>query len=107
MSRNKTTFNSIKRIFLKRKYLGFVILIAVLYLGFIGDYNLYKLWKLEREKETLLQEIDINNAKSIELQAEIDRLQTDSSYIEKKAREDFNMGKKGETVFMLKETEKQ
>ncbi|NIR47012.1 septum formation initiator family protein [candidate division KSB1 bacterium] len=94
-----------KKKLLRRLFLG-VSLVIVFYLSFGGDYSLYKLWKLERKKENLQARIKENQQKQKQLSREIKLLRNDSTYIEKVARERFNMGRKGEKIYLLKEKDK-
>lgn len=75
-------------------------LLMVFYFGFVGDFNLYQLWKLNRRRDELSAEIDKNKQIQRQLSREIELLQSDSTYIEKVAREKFRMGRKGERIYL-------
>ena len=81
-----------------------LLLIFVLFIG--GPRGSLKLYKSHEEKQDLLREIDALKAKKARLDSERIRLLNDPAYIEKIARETYNMKKKGETVYKIKsETE--
>lgn len=76
-------------------------LLIVLYLTFFGEYNLMRLWTLKKEAVLLQDEIVKNEASRKEMLLEIEKLKTDEDYVERIAREQFRMGKKGEKVYLF------
>ncbi len=78
--------------------LGFLF-ICYIYLG--GDYGLLKIWSQRGEIESLNREIDRLQAEQLDLKKECVRLQTDSLYIEKKAREELGLVREGERVYQF------
>ncbi len=82
-------------------------ILAFIFIVFIGgSRGSLKLYKSHDEKQQLLHEIDELNAKKARLDSERTRLINDPAYIEKIARETYNMKKKGEKVYKIKsETE--
>lgn len=78
--------------------LGF-LLICYVYLG--GDYGLLKIWSQRQQIEELRQQIHRLHAEQQDLKQECLQLETDSLYIEKKAREELGMVKKGERVYQF------
>lgn len=78
--------------------LGFLLLCYV-YLG--GDYGLLRIWSQRRQIEELRRETHRLRAEQLDLNQECMRLETDSLYIEKKAREELGMVRKEERVYQF------
>ena len=82
-------------------------LLAVVFLGLIlftfNDLGLLKWYSLNRDKARLQAEIDQLLKREAELTAEIDKLKNDDTYLEKIAREHFQMVKPGEKVFRVRD----
>jgi len=92
---------------MKRKKLrtGIVAIAVLLLLGYAligGEQNLLSYWKVSRKEVALRQKLAVGETQRRNLTQEIDRLKNDPGYIEKIAREQFNMGKKGEKIFLIK-----
>ncbi|MCG8605166.1 septum formation initiator family protein [bacterium] len=83
------------------KLLLALFLTIITYFCFGGNANLYRLWRLTRMKQALQTEIDILHRGNDELRERIEKLQSDLTYIEKIARENYNMGYKGETIYRI------
>ncbi|MBL7067189.1 MAG: septum formation initiator family protein [Candidatus Marinimicrobia bacterium] len=82
--------------------LGVLSLITVFIIFFvIGDYGLYQIYLLNRQKSQIQSHIEQLKAERDSLVAEIPRLENDLDYIEKLARERYRMAKKGEKVFRV------
>jgi len=79
------------------------LLLIILYFFVWGDYNLLTLWQLHSRKQELQKQIAQQETRKKQLATEIEKLQSDSSYIEKVAREQFKMGREGEKVYIIKE----
>ena len=88
----------------KRRYgrllllLGF-LLVCYIYLG--GDYGLLKIWSQNRQIEQLKGETNRLRAEQLDLKMQCLKLEADSSYIEKKAREELGMVRPGERVYQF------
>lgn len=67
----------------------------------IGDYGLYQIYLLNRQKHHIQDHIKNLKTEQDSLLAEKDRLESDMDYIEKLARERYRMAKKGEKVFRV------
>lgn len=67
----------------------------------IGDYGLYQVYLLNKQKKEITAHIDELNSVKDSLLAERVRLETDLEYIEKIAREKYRMAKRGEKVFRV------
>ncbi len=82
--------------------LGFLLLITLFTTFFvIGDYGLYQIYKLHREKQDIKNHITELSVEQDSLRAEKMRLQEDLAYIEKLARERYRMAKRNEKVFRV------
>jgi len=71
------------------------------YFFIAGDFGLYQMWHQGREKKALQREIEALRRENAELEARILRLKNDLDYIEKLAREEYGMVKKGETLYRI------
>ena len=71
------------------------------YLMFGGEYNVYELIMLKHKADSLSQAIRQLEDVTSQLRGEINRLKTDRGYLERIARERYNMGKPGETIFVV------
>lgn len=74
------------------------LLLAVL-IG--GDYNIASIWGLYRQKQELAREVDSLRVENQLLTDQIKRLENDPRAIEKVAREEFGMARKGESVYRV------
>ena len=86
----------------KYKKLLFFIVISFLFFFFIfNDLGLLKWYQLERKKSQL--KLKINKLIDIEknLISDIDNIKNNDEYLEKMAREKFQMVKPGEKVFKI------
>lgn len=82
--------------------LGVLSLITVFIIFFvIGDYGLYQIYLLNRQKSQIQSHIEQLKTERDSLVAEIPRLENDLDFIEKLARERYRMAKKGEKVFRV------
>lgn len=81
-----------------------VLLIAFLAMSRAGR-DLFTIWQISRMKAAEQKILDNDKARIGELEREIERLTTDSTYIEEIAREKYGMIRKGEEVFHLPRTD--
>ena len=84
----------------KKRGLGLLVFLLLLYILGGGEYNLYNLLQAkqtERQLRTRLLESEEERRMLLE---ETRKLQDDPSYIEKVAREQYNMGRPGETIYI-------
>lgn len=84
--------------------LGILIAVfAAIFIIFIsGPRGSLKLYQSHEEKQELLKEIEALKIKKARLDSERIKLLNDPDYIEKIARETYNMKKKGEKVYKIK-----
>ena len=85
-----------------KKILAALFCLILLYFFFGGDYNIYNLWKYRQKEKDLRSEIQTIYKEKEQLTTEIEMLKSDSSYIEKIAREEFKMGKPNEKIYIVK-----
>ncbi len=71
------------------------------YVLFFGDRNIFKLIKKEKIRNSLQQEVTQLQLEKKILQDTIDYLKSDRFFIEKKAREDLGLMKKGEEIYVI------
>ena len=82
--------------------LGILFGISIFMIFFvIGDYGLYQIYLLHKQKQELQQNISGLQAEQDSLIKERIRLESDLDYIEKLARERYRMARKGEKVFRV------
>lgn len=79
---------------------GIIGIIVVTMLIF-GDMGLIKYFQLKKQSEQLRTEINSLINESKYLTDQIGKLENDMDYIERIAREEFRMAKKGEKVFRI------
>jgi cell division protein FtsB len=75
--------------------------LMLLIIFFFGDHGIYQLYLLRSERSEIQATITAFREKKQTLEAEKNKLTTDSKYIEQLARERFRMAKKGEKVFKV------
>lgn len=76
-------------------------LIILIYVLSSGPRGTWKLYRSGQEKEQLQEEIRQLEARKAALDSERTLLENDPAYIEKVAREKYNMKKKGEKVYRV------
>ncbi|PIS29216.1 MAG: hypothetical protein COT43_04265 [Candidatus Marinimicrobia bacterium CG08_land_8_20_14_0_20_45_22] len=82
--------------------LGSITILTIFIIIFvIGDYGLYQIYLLHKEKKQIEDHMVELSVEQDSLKAERLRLENDVQYIEKLARERYRMAKKGEKVFRI------
>ena len=76
-----------------------VILLSSIFL--FGNHGLIRYFQLERRKQELIHQITALKEEQEKLQKEIEMLQNNYRYIEKIAREKYQMGKDGEKIYFM------
>ena len=76
---------------------GFVILLSVILLS--GDQGIFAFYQSFRRMETLRNELEHSHRTIDSLKVEIERLKSDTQYIERIAREKYGMAKNGEKLY--------
>ena len=82
----------------------FFLILGILLFSYIflfGNHGLIRYFQLQYRKKELNQQITAMKEEQERLQKEIDLLQNNYRYIEKIAREKYQMGKKGEKIYFM------
>lgn len=110
MNRKNLRHRNLKKAGTKKKpaYIFFVIgILLIAYIFLFGNHGLIRYFQLQYRKSELNRQIANLKAEQERLQKEIDMLQNNYRYIEKIAREKYQMGKEGEKIyFMIQPAEK-
>lgn len=95
--------------YMRRRWtiIGVSIILGIALIVTVSDYGLLNRFKLEYQKTHLEREIIALQDSNKLLLDEIESLKSDTTTIEKVAREKYGMTKRNETVFILKEQDGQ
>ncbi len=85
--------------------MGIVMGTALLYLIFSGNRGLWNLYKLHQEKQELSEQVAQLKSDIGRYQAQYQDFQANPSMLEKQAREELNLVKPGEIVYMFTEAD--
>lgn len=99
MSRRKTWGTARRSLSRRILLLAGLVIAGYLLIGF--GQGAWQIWRLTRIKWTEERSLDEVTAEKTAIEQEIERLKTDSLYIEELARRQFGMVKEGETVFRI------
>jgi cell division protein FtsB len=83
------------------KWVIFGFMVILLFFFFTGSQSLFKLFSLHHERNQLQQQKEELIKQNDSLQQEIEKLKKDNKYLEKVAREKYNMKKEKEDVFVV------
>ena len=72
-----------------------------LFIFLVGNHGLIRYYQLQKRKAELVQQINQLKEEQTQLEQEIELITNNFRYIEKKAREIFQMGKKGEKIYFM------
>jgi len=89
---------------IKRRSWYWFIIAGILFLGYIfllGNHGLIRFYQLQKRKQELIRQIAQLKEQQVKLQKEIEMLQNNYRYIEKIAREKYQMGKNGEKIYFM------
>ncbi|MCD6169743.1 MAG: septum formation initiator family protein [Candidatus Latescibacteria bacterium] len=78
------------------------LLLFILYLLLTSENGLFRIRQLRDKAKNLTTEIEILEREKAELERKRDLLLNDLDYIEKKAREEYGMLKKGEKIYKVR-----
>ena len=96
------TVRKVKR---KRKPVWYLTVMVVCVIGCYGiikyGNDIVSIWRLSGMKNSEQEALDNAHVRKEMLKREIERLKTDSTYIEEIARKEYGMIKKGEQVFTI------
>lgn len=85
-----------------KKLISLIFVVGVLYfILFSGSHSLIQYMRQSSRKQALIENIDSLKAQKKHLEEESERLKNDLFYIEKIAREKYNMKKKDEKVYQV------
>jgi len=87
------------------KTLLILFLVILCGLFFMGEYNLFSLFKLRGEIALFDAEIEVEEKKHASLAQTLDKLKNDPAHLEKVAREKFKMGREDEKIYIFKDGE--
>ncbi len=71
-----------------------------------GNYGAYQIYKINRQKSALAEEIDKLKKINTELLEQREKIKTDLNFIERIAREKYSMIREGEKVYQMIPNEK-
>lgn len=81
--------------------LSLLLLMLVVWFGFIDTYSVRTRILLNNEKQELILETERLQKETAELQQKMEDLQKDPGLLERLAREEFGMRKPGETIYRV------
>ena len=94
-----------KQIKLDKKHIKYIIIgvvgIVLLIIYFTGPRGTIRLLRVMDKKQDLVNEIEELETTKVELDSIKNRLENDPEYLEKIAREEYNMKKEGEKVIKI------
>ena len=100
--RKPTTRKQIKLDKKRFQYIVFgIVAIVILVIYLTGPRGTIRLWRVIDKKEDLEKEIKELEVSKTELDSIKNRLKNDPAYLEKIAREEYNMKKEGEKVIKI------
>ncbi len=89
----------------KRKTIRFIVYLAALYMAYlfcVGDYGLFRIQRLYRQREALEREYRGLVAEAVDYSSRLRRLNTDSQYLEWLARTRYGFSRPGEAIYHIK-----
>ncbi len=104
MYKNDIKSKRSKRSKLKKRPWHWFLIVGISLLSYIflfGNHGLIRYYQLQQRKKELVRQIAELKEEQVRLQNEIDMLQNNFRYIEKVAREKYQMGKDGEKIYFI------
>ena len=98
-NQNKNQANQVQQQLIRAILIIGALILLIIF--FFGDHGLYQLYLLRSDRSDIQASITALRKQKETLEAEKNKLTTDSKYIEQLARERFRMAKKGEKVFKV------
>ena len=99
LHQNKNQVNQIQQQLIRAILIIGALILLIIF--FFGDHGLYQLYLLRSDRSDIQASITALREQKETLEAEKNKLTTDSKYIEQLARERFRMAKKGEKILSL------
>lgn len=78
-----------------------ILAVSIIAMFVLGPRNIFQYYSNKREKARLQDDIEALKLKKAKLDSELTHLTDDPQYLEKIAREKYNMKKKGEKVYKI------
>jgi cell division protein FtsL len=100
----KTMMKKNRRKRIKKRPWYLFLIVGILFLSYIfllGNHGLIRYYQLQKRKQALIRQIAELKEEQIKLKKEIDMLQNNYRYIEKIAREKYQMGKADEKIYFM------
>lgn len=88
---------------IRKTVAGVVILGALYFLVFGGEYTFLDIWRLEREHQSEIADLETVRSEVAALEEKADSLATDSVALERLAREQFGLIREGERLYRFVE----
>ena len=85
-----------------RFFTGVILVLLGIYYLFFNQYGFVHHFRLKKELKRLNAQIETLQKQQAEIKKTIQRLTSDYSYIEKLARERYQLKKKGEEIYIVK-----
>lgn len=81
--------------------ISMLVAFGIIWFGFLDTYSVYTRYQLHAEREELQIKIENLKQKTQEIQKKIDELKANPDLLEKIAREQYGMRKKGENIYRI------
>ncbi|MBN1755941.1 septum formation initiator family protein [bacterium] len=86
-----------------KKFLLILLCIVVAYMILMGDNGLIAVTRYRNLRKSLEEELENAAAEGESLQKELERLENDTTYIERLAREKYGLAKDNEKIYRFRE----
>ncbi|MDG5766840.1 septum formation initiator family protein [Balneolales bacterium ANBcel1] len=83
--------------------LSVLLLLLILWFGFLDTYSVRTRVQLNMEKEELILETERLQSETAKIQEMLDELDSNPEMLERIAREEYGMRKPGETIYRIQE----
>lgn len=90
-------------IYAKHHLFGTMLTMVVIWLCFLSEHSLWAIWRLQREKDRLQNEIVTYKNTISQFEESINEVSGDRDAMEHFARERLNMKKENEDVYLIEE----
>lgn len=87
-----------------KRFLFLLVAVFLVYSFFAGPYGFLRIFSLLKEKKELKLEAKKLEARIMEMEQRKEKLESDSFYLEKEAREKLGMARKDEKVYKFVDT---
>lgn len=106
MKKHRTIRRAIPRDFLQKLklFLGIVLGAGAIYYFSFNDYGIVRHFRIKKELHQIQKKIDMLQEQQEQIKNTIYKLQFDYDYIERLARENLKLVKKGEELYIVKKS---